>query len=74
MNALALFTVRPSVVVNSFIPKLPGQVLTYLITSAAKAGIGSTLSFDLLSITNATSTLGRLAAGCLADRYGMFIS
>ncbi|KAM5543478.1 hypothetical protein V8D89_002729 [Ganoderma adspersum] len=43
-------------------------VLTYLITSAAKAGIGSNLSFDLLSISNATSTLGRLAAGYLADR------
>ncbi|PIL23134.1 MFS general substrate transporter [Ganoderma sinense ZZ0214-1] len=43
-------------------------VLTYIITSAVKAGIGSNMSFDLLSIMNATSTLGRWTGGYLADR------
>ncbi|KAI1794304.1 MFS general substrate transporter [Ganoderma leucocontextum] len=44
--------------------------LTYLTISAAKAGIDANMSFALLSIANAASTLGRIAAGLLADLYG----
>ncbi len=76
INALALFTVRISVS-ESLSPSpadLSAQALTYLTISAAKAGINANISFALLSIANATSTFGRLAAGLLADRYGTSFS
>ncbi|KAI1786163.1 MFS general substrate transporter [Ganoderma leucocontextum] len=45
-------------------------VLTYLTVSAVGDNLDANLSFDLLTIANATSTLGRIASGLLADRYG----
>ena len=44
--------------------------MTYLTLSAVDAGLNATLSFYLLAILNATSTLGRVSSGVLADRYG----
>ncbi|KAI8975863.1 MFS general substrate transporter [Trametes punicea] len=45
-------------------------VLTYIDVSAASSGIDPDLSFYLLSIANACSTIGRLSGGLLADRLG----
>ncbi|PIL26828.1 MFS general substrate transporter [Ganoderma sinense ZZ0214-1] len=45
-------------------------VLTYLTVSAVDDNLNANLAFDLLTIANATSTLGRVASGLLADRYG----
>ncbi|TBU48849.1 MFS general substrate transporter [Dichomitus squalens] len=44
--------------------------MTYLTLSAVDAGLNATLAFNLLAILNATSTLGRISSGILADRYG----
>ena len=44
--------------------------MTYLTLSAVDAGLNATFSFYLLAILNATSTLGRVGSGVLADRYG----
>ncbi|KAI0641337.1 MFS general substrate transporter [Trametes meyenii] len=46
--------------------------LTYLSISGVLAGVDRDLSFYLLSIANATSLLGRIGGGVLADRYGPF--
>ena len=46
------------------------QVLTYLTVSAVGAHLSANLSFDLLAIANAASTVGRVSSGLLADRYG----
>ncbi|KAM5536453.1 hypothetical protein V8D89_009889 [Ganoderma adspersum] len=45
-------------------------VLTYLTVSAVGDNLDADLAFDLLTIANATSTLGRIGSGLLADRYG----
>ncbi|KAM5535342.1 hypothetical protein V8D89_011027 [Ganoderma adspersum] len=45
-------------------------VLTYLTVSAVGAHLSANLSFDLLAIANAASTVGRVSSGLLADRYG----
>ncbi|KIY49057.1 MFS general substrate transporter [Fistulina hepatica ATCC 64428] len=45
-------------------------VLTYIDVSAQSVGVSSSFSFYLLSIANASSTLGRLLAAVTADRYG----
>jgi MCP family monocarboxylic acid transporter-like MFS transporter 10 len=46
------------------------KVLTYIDLSATTAGISPDFSFYLVSISNAGSGLGRLAAGVLADKFG----
>lgn len=38
------------------------------------AGIDPDFAFYLLSITNASSIIGRLGGGILADRYGKLLS
>jgi MFS transporter, MCT family, solute carrier family 16 (monocarboxylic acid transporters), member 10 len=45
-------------------------VLTYLAVSAIKKGISTDMAFYLVSVTNAASILGRVAAGILGDRHG----
>jgi MFS transporter, MCT family, solute carrier family 16 (monocarboxylic acid transporters), member 10 len=45
-------------------------VLTYLAVSAIKKGISPDMAFYLVSVTNAASILGRVAAGTLGDRHG----
>jgi MFS transporter, MCT family, solute carrier family 16 (monocarboxylic acid transporters), member 10 len=45
-------------------------VLTYLAISAIKKGISTDMAFYLISIANAASILGRVAAGILGDRHG----
>jgi MCP family monocarboxylic acid transporter-like MFS transporter 10 len=45
-------------------------VLTYLAVSAIKKGISTDMAFYLVSIINAASILGRVAAGILGDRHG----
>jgi MFS transporter, MCT family, solute carrier family 16 (monocarboxylic acid transporters), member 10 len=45
-------------------------VLTYLAVSAIKKGISTSMAFYLVSIINAASILGRVAAGILGDRHG----
>ena len=45
-------------------------VLTYIDVSATKAGVSEDFSFYLVSIANASSSLGRLGAGILTDKYG----
>jgi len=45
-------------------------VLTYLAVSAIKKGISTDMAFYLVSITNAASILGRVAAGILGDQHG----
>ncbi|KAI1786161.1 MFS general substrate transporter [Ganoderma leucocontextum] len=45
-------------------------VLTYLTVTAVGAHLSANLSFDLLAIANAASTLGRIGSGLLADSYG----
>ncbi|KAK7030427.1 hypothetical protein VNI00_014171 [Paramarasmius palmivorus] len=44
--------------------------LTYIDISAVKAGISEDFSFYLVAIANASSGLGRITAGFLADRIG----
>ncbi len=46
------------------------QCLTYISLSGLTVGLDSDLSFYLLSIANASSLLGRIAGGVLADKYG----
>ncbi|KAI5124365.1 hypothetical protein M0805_008969 [Coniferiporia weirii] len=45
-------------------------VLTYIDVSAAVNGVDGEFAFYLVSIANATSMLGRLGAGFLADKIG----
>lgn len=45
-------------------------VLTYIDVSATKAGVSEDFSFYLVSIANASSSIGRLGAGILTDRFG----
>ena len=47
-----------------------GQCLTYLSLSGLLNGVDPDLSFYLLSIANASSVIGRLGGGILADRLG----
>ncbi|KIJ59680.1 hypothetical protein HYDPIDRAFT_43826 [Hydnomerulius pinastri MD-312] len=44
--------------------------LTYMSVSAESVGVSSDFSFYLVAIVNASSAIGRLSAGLLADRYG----
>lgn len=44
--------------------------LTYLAVSAIKEGISTDMAFYLVSVTNAASIIGRVAAGILGDRHG----
>ncbi|KAI9000628.1 MFS general substrate transporter [Trametes punicea] len=44
--------------------------LTYLSVTGLLAGLGTNLSFYLVSIANASSLFGRLGGGMLADRFG----
>ena len=71
INALALFTVRTMGVRSKLTLDTPlFQVYTYLTVSAVNAGLSANLSFDLLAIANAISSLGQIGSGLLADRYG----
>ncbi|KAI0263412.1 MFS general substrate transporter, partial [Gloeopeniophorella convolvens] len=45
-------------------------VLTFINASAPSQGVSGDLSFYLVSIANAGSTVGRLASGIIADRVG----
>lgn len=45
-------------------------VLTYINVSSNAAGIDPNFSFYLVSIANASSGLGRIVSGILADRFG----
>ncbi|KAK7444096.1 hypothetical protein VKT23_015494 [Stygiomarasmius scandens] len=45
-------------------------VLTYIDISATRVGVSPDFSFYLVSITNAASMLGRIAAGILTDKFG----
>ena len=69
INTLALFNVR-----NNVLQPLNGsynfQVFTYLTISAVGQGVNADMAFYLLAIANATSTLGRVISGLLADRFG----
>lgn len=53
-----------------FIANLTLAVLTYINVSSNFAGINPNFSFYLVSIVNASSGLGRILAGALADRFG----
>ncbi|KAG1756875.1 MFS general substrate transporter, partial [Suillus paluster] len=44
--------------------------LTYISVSAVAIGVSKNISFYILSIANASSTFGRVAAGLIADRVG----
>ncbi|KAG7086043.1 hypothetical protein E1B28_003564 [Marasmius oreades] len=44
--------------------------LTYIDIAAVEVGIPADFSFYLVSITNASSTFGRLSTGLFADRFG----
>lgn len=46
------------------------QVLTYIDVSAAFVGVDYNFTFYLVSIANASSAIGRIAAGLLADKFG----
>ncbi|KAI5116454.1 hypothetical protein M0805_006175 [Coniferiporia weirii] len=45
-------------------------VLTYIVISASESGLDGNFAFYLLSIANASSTLGRVISGLLTDRIG----
>ncbi|PIL27910.1 MFS general substrate transporter [Ganoderma sinense ZZ0214-1] len=45
-------------------------VFTYLTVSAVGEGVNADMSFYLLAIANAVSTVGRVISGLLADRFG----
>ena len=45
-------------------------VLTYIDVSATFVGIEPNFSFYLISIANASSGFGRVAAGLMSDRIG----
>lgn len=49
---------------------IESTVLTYIDVSATVNGVDDSFAFYLLSIANASSFLGRLSAGLLADRIG----
>lgn len=46
------------------------EVLTYIVVSATDSGIDESFSFYLLSIANASSTLGRFVGGFSTDKFG----
>ena len=48
------------------------QCLTYISLSGLLQGVDPDLSFYLLSIANASSVIGRLGGGLLADRIGTY--
>ena len=50
------------------------QLLTYVDVSAAYVGVDEDFSFYLIAIANASSALGRIVAGILADKFGTLIS
>ncbi|PVF94022.1 MFS general substrate transporter [Serendipita vermifera] len=45
-------------------------VLTYVATYATQRGISANMAFYLVSIANASSLIGRLLTGIVADKYG----
>lgn len=45
-------------------------VLTYIATYATQRGISQSMAYNLVSIANASSLVGRLATGLLGDRIG----
>lgn len=45
-------------------------VLMYISISAIQIGVSNNFAFYLAAIANATSLLGRIAAGFLSDRLG----
>jgi MCP family monocarboxylic acid transporter-like MFS transporter 10 len=45
-------------------------VLTYVATYATQRGISDNMAFYLVSIANASSLIGRLLTGIVADKYG----
>ena len=46
------------------------EVLTYIVVSATNSGIEESFSFYLLSIANASSTIGRFIGGFSTDKFG----
>jgi hypothetical protein len=52
---------------------LPIAVLTYIDVSATFVGVDADFSFYLISIANAASGFGRLFAGVIADRLGLWL-
>ncbi|CAG8901251.1 unnamed protein product [Penicillium egyptiacum] len=46
--------------------------LTYLPSYAQSSGLGDSLAYNLSSILNAASIIGRVVAGYFADRFGRF--
>jgi len=45
--------------------------MTYLSASATEVGVTNEFAFYLVAIANASSGVGRLSAGWLADRVGL---
>jgi MFS transporter, MCT family, solute carrier family 16 (monocarboxylic acid transporters), member 10 len=45
-------------------------VLTYIATYATQRGISQSTAYNLVSISNASSLIGRLITGLLGDKFG----
>jgi MCP family monocarboxylic acid transporter-like MFS transporter 10 len=49
---------------------MESSVLTYIATYATQNGISESTAYNLVSLANASSLIGRLVTGLLADQYG----
>lgn len=49
-------------------------VLTYIEVSAVAKGVPDSFAFYLVSIANASSALGRIGAGLIADKIGELLN
>jgi MFS transporter, MCT family, solute carrier family 16 (monocarboxylic acid transporters), member 10 len=45
-------------------------VLTYIATCATERGISQSMAYNLVAITSASSLIGRVIIGFLADQFG----
>lgn len=60
---------RPSLADN-YRPSAFALVLTYIDLSALAIGVSQDMAFYLVAIANASSGLGRIMAGLMADKVG----